>query len=205
MISHPDFLTQSSAGKGGDPAGIEFRQESATAFRSSGGCFEPAQGEEITPELQVETPEGELHLRFYLPSGNELALSATGIREVMQKDPNQISPVPNASPLLLGTINLRGQVIWVADLGRFLGDKRALKTERAEMPIIAIEDQATILGLAIDGLGDMEWLDIEELQQPNAIADHIAPYVQGEWVMEQNQLLRLLDYAAVLHSSRWTE
>ena len=36
-------LTQSSAGRGGDPAGTEFQQESATAFRSSGGCFELAQ------------------------------------------------------------------------------------------------------------------------------------------------------------------
>lgn len=158
---------------------------------------------EVTPELQVETPEGELHLRFYLPSGNEFALSAAGIREVMQKDPDQISPVPNASPLLLGTINLRGQVIWVADLGRFLGDTRALKTERVEIPIIAIEEQSNILGLAIDGLGDMEWLDVEQLQQPDNIAEHIAPYVQGEWVMKE-QLLRLLDYTAILRSARWT-
>ena len=36
-------LTQSSAGRGGDPAGTRFQQESATAFRSSGGCFEQAQ------------------------------------------------------------------------------------------------------------------------------------------------------------------
>ena len=159
--------------------------------------------EELTPELQVFQPEGELHLRFYLPSGDEFALSATGIREVMQKDPEQISPVPNSSPLLLGTINLRGQVIWVVDLGRFLGDTRALKTERTEIPIIAIEDQGAILGLAIDGLGDMEWLDVEQLQRPDEIADHIAPYVQGEWVMGQ-QLLRLLDYATILNSARWT-
>ena len=66
-------------------------------------------------------------------------------------------------------------------------------------------EQETILGLAIDQLGDMEWLDIEKLQAPNNVADHIAPYLQGEWVAEENtnQVLRLLDQVAILRSARW--
>ncbi len=53
------------------------------------------------PELQVESPEGELHLRFYIPSHQEFALQATGIREVIELSPDRITPIPNASPLLL--------------------------------------------------------------------------------------------------------
>lgn len=163
------------------------------------------------PELvsdieRLETPEGELHLRFFLPSGSEFALSATGIKEVMNQAPDRLTPIPNASPLLLGTINLRGQVIWVADLGQFLGDSVALNTQRQEIPIIALEDQEIILGLAIDKIGDMEWLDVAEMKSAN-VPTSMAPFVRGEWPFEdstgQQFPLRLLNQGAILRSARW--
>lgn len=163
-------------------------------------------GQELAPDIQnLKTPEGELYLQFYLPSNDEFALPTTGIKEVMLQTPDRITPIPNASPLLLGTINLRGQVIWVADLSQFLGDPMGLNTDRAEIPIIAIEDQETILGLAIARLGEMEWLNIEALQMPSNIPDQIAPYVQGEWVLGEDpqKVLRLLDQVAILRSARW--
>lgn len=168
--------------------------------------FFTGNAQEIGSDIQeLQTPEGELHLRFYLASSSEFALPATGIKEVMQQSPDRITAIPNASPLLLGTINLRGQIIWVADLGQFLGDTTTLNTDRAELPVIAVEDQETILGLAVDRLGEMEWLDLEQLQMPNNVPDHIAPYVQGEWVFEEQvlKILRLLDHVAILRSARW--
>ena len=163
-------------------------------------------GQDISPDIQeLKSPEGELYLRFYLPSGDEFALPAAGIREVMQQAPDRITAIPNASPLLLGTINLRGQVIWVADLGQFLGDAGELNTERLEIPVIAVEDQETIVGLAVARLGVMDWLDVKQLQMATNILDNMAPFVQGEWVLnkELNQCLRLLDQVAILRSARW--
>lgn len=151
----------------------------------------------------VEAPEGELHLRFLLPSGDEFALPAFGIREVMQQESERITPVPNASPLLLGTINLRGEIIWVADLGQFLGFPHILNTERAEIPVIAVEEQETIIGLAVEQLGAIEWIDVEKLQLTRNVPDHVAPYIQGEWLDENNKCVRLLDQIAILRSARW--
>jgi twitching motility protein PilI len=96
-------------------------------------------------------------------------------------------------------------VIWVADLGQFLGDKSRLNTDRAEIPVIAIEEQETILGLAVERLGDMEWLDLDKLGSAASIPDQIAPYVQGEWILAQElkKTLRLLDHLAILRSARW--
>lgn len=151
----------------------------------------------------VAAPEGELHLRFILPSGDEFALPAFGIREVMQQESERITPVPNASPLLLGTINLRGEIIWVADLGQFLGFPHMLNTDRAEIPVIAVEEQETILGLAVDQLGAIEWIDVEKLQLTRNVPDHVVPYIQGEWLDETNKCVRLLDQIAILRSARW--
>ncbi len=171
------------------------------------------QSHEIDPSFQtLQALEGDLHLRFFLPSQEEFALPAVAIREVMQQAPDRITTIPNASPLLLGTINLRGQIIWVADLGRFLGNNVNLNTDRAEIPVIAVEDQETLLGLAIESLGNMEWLDTENLQTATNVPDHIAPYVQGEWLMKSSadedppsspKILRLLDHVALLRSARW--
>jgi twitching motility protein PilI len=103
-------------------------------------------------------------------------------------------------------------VIWVADLGRFLGNNVNLNTDRAEIPVIAVEDQETLLGLAIESLGNMEWLDTERLQTATNVPDHIAPYVQGEWLISSDtddpspsppKILRLLDHVALLRSARW--
>lgn len=168
--------------------------------------FLTGNAQEVATDLQeLQTPEGELHLRFYIPSGREFALPATGVREVIEQTPDRITPIPNASGLLLGTMNLRGQVIWVADLGQFLGDTVAVSAEHQEIPVIAIEDQETILGLAVDQIVGMDWRDIEQLQISTTVPDSMASFVRGEWTLNQesNQVLHLLDQVAILRSARW--
>ncbi|NEP11179.1 MAG: chemotaxis protein CheW [Symploca sp. SIO2C1] len=168
--------------------------------------FLTGSGQDQAPEFQeLETPEGELHLRFFVPSGQEFALPATGIREVISLSPDWITSIPNSSPLLLGTINFRGQVIWVSDLGQFLGDTTMLNTDRPEINIIVIEDQETMLGLAIDRIGEMDWLDPEQLQMPTNVPDSMAPFLRGEWLLneESNRYLLLLEQVAILRSARW--
>ncbi|MDY7003561.1 MAG: chemotaxis protein CheW [Cyanobacteriota bacterium] len=164
--------------------------------------FLPGQGTGIQ---ELENPEGELHLRFYLPSGNEFALPAMDIREVISQSPEGITAIPNVSPLLLGTINLRGRVIWVADLGQFLGDQVPINTDKPEIPVIAVEDQDTILGLAVERIVEMEWLDEKKLKMSTNIADGMAPFLKGEWIFDEKgeQVLRLLDQEAIIRSARW--
>lgn len=161
--------------------------------------------DQFRPELQVESPEGELHLRFHIPSHQEFALPAVGIREVIELSPDRITPIPNASPLLLGTLNLRGRVIWVADLGQFLGDATPLNTDKAEIPVVAIEEQDTIVGLAVDSIVGMDWLDVQNLMAPTNVPDTMAPFLRGEWPLnaQTSEFLRLLDQMAILRSARW--
>jgi purine-binding chemotaxis protein CheW len=168
--------------------------------------FLTGRGQDQAPEFQeLESPEGELHLRFYIPSGEEFALPATGIREVLSPAPDRITPVPNVSPLLLGTLNVRGRVVWVADLGQFLGDTVPLNTDRQEVSVIAVEDQDILLGLAVDRVVGMEWLDIEQIQTPTNVADGVAPFLRGEWNLGEvnKRYLRLLDQVSILRSARW--
>jgi len=168
--------------------------------------FLTGRGQDQAPEFQeLESPEGELHLRFFITSGSEFALPAMGIREVLSPSPDRITPVPNVSPLLLGTLNVRGRVVWVADLGQFLGDSTPLNTDKPEVQVIAVEDQDIMLGLAVDRIVGMDWLDIEEVQMSTNVPDSVAPFLRGEWVLDAqaNKFLRLLDQIAILRSARW--
>jgi len=49
----------------------------------------------------------------------------------------------------------------LGDLGQF-GKPTALNIERSEIPVIAVEDQDTMVGLAVDTIVGMEWLDVEK-------------------------------------------
>lgn len=161
---------------------------------------------QVTPDFQeLKNREGELHLRFYIASSQEFALPATGIREVISAPLDRITPIPNASSLLLGTLNLRGRVIWVADLGQFLGEPTTLNTERSEIPVIAVEEQDTILGLAVERIVGMEWLDVTAVQTLEHAPEQMTPYLKGEWMLSEqaHHCLQLLDQRAILHSERW--
>lgn len=154
---------------------------------------------------EIETPEGELYLRFYVTSGDEFALPATGIKRIIEQGPDRITPIPNVSQLLLGTLNEQGRVIWVADLGQFLGYAVALNTDRQEIPVIAVEEQGTMLGLAVNHIIGTDWLSIDNISIAQNAPDTMAPFLKGEWRLgDQNgQPLRLLDHMAVLRSARW--
>ena len=190
MVENPDFLTGSTA---------ILQEENQNQNSPDEDC--------VSSELQeLERPLGELHLRFYVAASQEVALSATAIREVISSPPDRITPIPNASPLLLGTLNLRGRVIWVADLGQFLGEPTALNTDRPEISIIAVEDQDTMVGLAVDQIVGMEWVDVEGVQMVKNVSDSVSPFLRGEWLLDKqtHQCLRLLDQKAIIRSGRWT-
>jgi len=169
--------------------------------------FLTSKGQEQGPELQeLETPEGELYLRFFVASGDEFALPATGIRRIIEHPPDRITAVPNVSPLLLGTLNEQGRVIWVADLGQFLGYPTPLNTDRTDIPVIAIEEQGTMLGLAVNQIIGTDWMDLESLNLSQNTPDTMAPFLKGEWNIGDDSTqstVRLLDHIAVLRSARW--
>ncbi|MGB3311326.1 MAG: chemotaxis protein CheW [Nodosilinea sp.] len=163
-------------------------------------------GQDQDPELQeLETPDGELFLRFFVTAEDEFALPATGIRRIIEQPPDRITPIPNVSNLLLGTLNEQGRVVWVADLGQFLGYSSVLNTDRPEISVIAIEDQGTMLGLAVNQIVGTRWLNPDKTQVSDTSPDTMAPFLRGEWVIdtEDSKILRLLDHVAVIRSARW--
>ncbi len=157
------------------------------------------------PHVTAETREGELCLRFAVPSGNEFAIPASGVREVMSVYLDRITPIPNASPFFLGTYNWRGQVIWVADLGQFLGDSVLVDTDRNEVALLIVEDQELVMGFAVEEVANTEWLDVDRLISEVNTPPAMTGFVTGVYATTNTASpnLRLLDRVAILRSTNW--
>ncbi len=154
----------------------------------------------------VDSREGELCLRFDVPSGNEFAIAASGVREVMSVYLDRITPIPNASPFFLGTYNWRGQVIWVADLGQFLGDRVLVGTDRNEISLLIVEEQELVMGFAVHAVANTEWLNVDCLIDDPQIPPTMSGFIKGVYATTRIDCpeLRLLDRVAILRSSHWT-
>jgi purine-binding chemotaxis protein CheW len=155
--------------------------------------------------------DGELCLRFDVPSGNEFALPASGVREVMSVYFDRITPIPNASPFFLGTYNWRGQVIWVADLGQFLGDRVLVNNNQNEVSVLIVEEQELVMGFAVHTVANTEWLNVDRMLPPadeenSHITAEMSGFVKGVYTISGSDApgLKLLDRVAILRSSRWT-
>jgi twitching motility protein PilI len=99
-------------------------------------------------------------------------------------------------------LNIRGQVIWVVDLGQFLGETIPLNTDRAEVPVIAIEEGDMMLGLAVARVAGMYWLKPDNVEALSSVNDPIGEFLRGEWRLSNNRILQLLDHVAILRSNR---
>lgn len=155
--------------------------------------------------LPKGNPDGELFLRFFVTTEDEFALPATGIHRILEQSPDRITPIANVSHLLLGTLNEQGRVVWVADLGHFLGYPSPLNTDRPEIPVVVVEDQGTMLGLAINRIVGTQWLNPDHTVSVGRGSDTMDPFLRGEWALpsEGGKCLRLLDHVAVIRSARW--
>lgn len=168
--------------------------------------FDAELPQEDTANFQdlVQNPEGDLHLRFFLESDVEFALPAMGIREVLSIASDQITPVPNVSPYLLGILNLRGRVVWVADIGQVLGEPKPISVDQGELSVIVVEAGEMMLGLAVASVKGMEWLNTDALQPSSHVNETLTPFLMGEWAQEEASPLPLIDPEAIVKSTRWT-
>lgn len=69
-----------------------------------------------------------------------IAVPVNSVSEVVQLQPQEISPIPGVNPCLLGITNQRGKLLWVLHLEKFLG----MQPMPLAKPIMAIAMRAQI-------------------------------------------------------------
>ncbi len=98
---------------------------------------------------------------------NLFAVDIMRIREIIL--PQKLSPLPVASNLLEGVINLRGSVIPVMDLRRRFGMPAVSGSTTGKMLIVALTHQ--ILALTVDNVLEVISVPARDIKPPPAASD----------------------------------
>lgn len=125
-------------------------------------------------------------IRFSI-HGQDYAVDIRSVREVLSQA--AIEPVPGAPAMVLGVINLRGQIVTVVDFGQWLG-RSASATPR---PVLVMDHHNVVLALAIDTVHDVTRLDPDEIKPVPRTGTATHPGVMQGLVVRDSGLLSLLN------------
>ncbi|MBO0902662.1 chemotaxis protein CheW [Jiella sonneratiae] len=114
-------------------------------------------------------------IAFYL-GDQQFCVRTTSIREI--RGWAKSTPLPHASPEIMGMMNLRGAVIPVINTARKLGQGWSTPSERSA--IVVAELGGTVFGLMVDRVSDILTLDQSMIQPvPEMTAGYEKGYVEG--------------------------
>lgn len=149
---------------------------------------------------QLQEGVGDPYLKLQLGTDISTAIPMVAIREVLVVNAEQISPIPNMPSCVVGLLNQRSRVFWVADLSTILG-LEPLNIATRQYNIVIIESGAIPLGLAVPTVKGVMRFPAELIQSPiGSVSPSIAPYLRGCLPQEQDILL-VLDPDAILDIS----
>jgi purine-binding chemotaxis protein CheW len=131
--------------------------------------------------------------------GQEYGAAIADVKESLTLRP--VTRVFLTPPWLAGIMNLRGDVVPVIDLGRFLG--LAATTPSDDGRIVLVQRGAARAGLLVDSLAELRVVDADALgPPPSTLSPDIAPLFRGLARLEDGVLVRVLDLAALFEHDR---
>jgi len=104
------------------------------------------------------------------------AIELSVVREVYPLD--NLTPVPNTPPFVLGIINFRGQIVSILDLGILLD----LSPDRPHEPawVILLQNEQMEFGIRVDGILGVTEIPVRALQAPpQTLSGRRAEYLHG--------------------------
>ena len=143
---------------------------------------------------------GHTHLKFHLGIQTPAVMATRHIQEAITVPVQRVSPMPNMPPCMLGLINRRSRVIWVADMALLLGLTVA-QTLSHQYNLILLQVGAVSLALRVHEIDGILSISPEMIQPPPAhIPAALVPYLQG-CILQPAEVLLALNAEAIVQSS----
>ncbi|NEQ48997.1 MAG: purine-binding chemotaxis protein CheW [Leptolyngbya sp. SIO3F4] len=139
-------------------------------------------------------------LKFQLAPNVVAMLPARMVQEAVVLETRRVMAMPNMPAALLGLINRRGRVFWVANLVRLLGlpvpDRHS-----QQYNLIIVQGRSTPLALQVESIDGMVSFPPEAIHPPpNNVSSIILPYLTG-CVTHNDSTIFILDVESLLQSS----
>lgn len=139
-------------------------------------------------------------LKFQLASSVVAMLPARTVQEAVVLPTRRVMAMPNMPAALLGLVNRRGRVFWVANLVRLLGlpvpDRHS-----QQYNLVVVQGRQTPLALQVESIEGIVSFPPEAIHPPpNNVSNIILPYLTG-CVTHNNETIFILDVESLLQSS----
>ncbi len=131
--------------------------------------------------------------------GQLFALPIERVRETIALGKRPITRVFQTPDFVLGIVNLRGTILAVLDLGRYLGLGRAATGESSRVLVAEGEALRKSAGLLVDAIAPFQTVSLQTLQPPPpTLRGERAACVRGVVMQTDERPLTLLDADAVI-------
>ena len=168
--------------------------------------------QELLPQLfQANLPPGEPYLRFQLTMEMTALMSMKQVQESLLVAAEQITPLPNMPPSVIGMMGSRNHVFCVIDLAQML--LRSPLGSFREYHVVVLQtsqtagfqtasEQEILLGVAVHRIQGITRLTSEQLQSPiEDFPDTLTPYLCG-CVVEDEKRILVLSAEAIADTTR---
>jgi purine-binding chemotaxis protein CheW len=146
-----------------------------------------------------ERPAERLKLVCFYLHGQEYAAPITTVKEMIALRP--ITRVFLTPPWLAGLINLRGDVVAVIDVGRFLGMPPSEPGD--ESRIVVLRHGGRSAGIIVDRMAELRTIDAAALQPPpTTLSAGGAAMIDGIATVDGGKAVRVLDVASLFESDQ---
>lgn len=146
---------------------------------------------------------------LYSQGASSFAVDLTTVREVLDPIEQTLSPIPNTQPFLLGLMNLRGEILAVADFGKFINlPATDLHHHHSRILVLETNNPQNLralpvrIGLAVSQVQGVLSLYPDRVVSAVEVTEEIAPFLRGLYDCD-GRLLMILDVEAIAQSDRW--
>ena len=111
---------------------------------------------------------------LFFVSGTPLVASLKDVREILNF-PAVLTPIPGTQPWMLGIANIRGTLLPVIDLQKFMGGK-AIVTDKYSR-VLVFDHNGIRAGLLVGEVRGMRHFSEDQHVEPPRLADPLANYI----------------------------
>ncbi|MEM9002539.1 MAG: chemotaxis protein CheW [Cyanobacteria bacterium P01_F01_bin.86] len=164
--------------------------------------------------IQPQSVSGNAYLSFQLNERTPALFAMNQVQEVIFTPAQQITPMPNMPPCVLGLSTRRSRVMWVVDLAHMLlGSPLPLNIRNYTVVIVRVAQilqqpnmllatthSQALLGLIVPAMKGVIRFSPELIQRPQGhFSPSLMPCLRG-CLLQQNDMLLVLDAEAIAHS-----
>ena len=123
-----------------------------------------------TQTLETSTARSEQLLTFIV-DGREYGVDILRVQEIRGWSPTM--PIPNAPPFIKGVINIRGDIVPIADLRQRLGLPSLVYGETTVIVVLRVQlaGKERIMGIIVDAMSDVMSIPASCIRSPPILQD----------------------------------